>query len=126
MKVQSVRSGGFSTVTTTELDVMRTSALSISRTVATGFVLAALLLASPAAAQGLTWDSGDDDDDYECSMTDHAIRSALARQGYTEVKLNVPSDSRVQARGTKDGVSYVLQVSTCNGRVYSRQPRGAA
>jgi hypothetical protein len=104
---------------------MRFSARNISRTVATGFVLAALLLSSPAAAQGLTWDD-DDDDDYECSMTDHAIRSALTRQGYSEIKLNVPSDSRVQARATKDGVAYVLQVNTCNGRVYGRQPRGAA
>ncbi len=85
---------------------------------------ASIPIAALATAQSLAGDGDDDDDEYECSMTDHAIRASLSRQGYTQIMLNVPIDNAVRAHGTKGGMAYVLKVSTCNGRILDRRPHG--
>lgn len=56
-----------------------------------------------------------------CLTTNHAIRRAIARQGYSNIYLNVENDRRIQARATKGKWVYLLTVNSCSGRVLSRE-----
>ncbi|RYE87158.1 MAG: hypothetical protein EOP19_04980 [Hyphomicrobiales bacterium] len=56
-----------------------------------------------------------------CLLSNSGIRRAIARQGYTNIFLNVENDQRVQARATRGKWVYLLNVNSCSGRILERQ-----
>ena len=54
-------------------------------------------------------------------LTDRQIRNAVARQGYSNIYLNVANRHRIQVRATRGGWVYLLRVSTCTGAIIDRQ-----
>lgn len=56
-----------------------------------------------------------------CLGTNHLIRQAVARQGYTNIYLNVEHDQRIEVRATKGKWVYLLEVNACSGRILERK-----
>jgi hypothetical protein len=46
-------------------------------------------------------------------QTDHQIRRAIARAGFSNVYLNAPIGTRIRARGTRSGVVYLIDYDYC-------------
>lgn len=82
------------------------------------------MVAMPAQAQ-LFFDFGGAGEFYDgpsrlCLGTNHLIRRAISRQGYTNIYLNVEHDQRIEARATKGKWVYLLNVNACSGRILER------
>lgn len=50
-------------------------------------------------------------------LTDHQIREAIARRGYTNIALNVANGKRIQVRATQDGWVYLIDFDFCADRI---------
>jgi hypothetical protein len=50
-------------------------------------------------------------------LTDYQLRRAVARQGFTNIYLNVRHEHRIQVRATQGDWVYLLRVSTCSGAI---------
>jgi hypothetical protein len=86
---------------------------------------ATLAVAPPALADGPHFGFGfgfnpffDDDRVPYCpELTDYQLRRAVARQGFTNIYLNVRHNHRIEVRATQGEWVYLLRVSTCSGLV---------
>lgn len=56
-----------------------------------------------------------------CLGMNSLIRRAIARQGYTNIFINVEHDQRIEARATQGKWVYLLEVNACSGRVLERK-----
>lgn len=54
-------------------------------------------------------------------LSDSQLRRAIRDQGYRNVALNVERGNRIQARGTRGGWVYLLEVNSCSGRILDRE-----
>jgi hypothetical protein len=63
---------------------------------------------------------------YFTCLTDAQIRDALLARGFTDISLNVLRERHVTARGTLDGVVYLLDYNFCADRIESRRAVRAA
>jgi hypothetical protein len=54
-------------------------------------------------------------------LTDYQLRRAVARQGFTNIYLNVRHNHRIEVRATRGEWVYLLRVSTCSGSVLGSQ-----
>jgi hypothetical protein len=101
----------------------------VTRAAAVALALAAVSLAgAPAQAQGFSFGFHIGDDGFFtrrplrlCLLTDSQLRRAIRQQGYHDIFLNVANDNRIQARATRGSWVYLLNVSTCTGRILSRE-----
>lgn len=80
------------------------------------------LVPMPAAAQvSFGFHFGDEPRDFypqlPMCLTDHQIREAIARRGYTSIALNVPNEKRIQVRATQDGWVYLIDFDFCADRI---------
>lgn len=88
---------------------------------------AALALSSPAAAQSFNFGFhfGDEARDFKPRMaicfSDHQIREAIARRGYTQISLNVPNEGRIQVRATRGNWVYLIDYDYCRDWVRGTQ-----
>lgn len=84
----------------------------------------ALLAVVPASAQGgfsFGFFYGDEKRDMHpplaMCLTDAQIRRAIAARGYTDIRLNVPNDKRIQVRARRDGGLYLIDFDFCSDEV---------
>lgn len=88
-----------------------------------GVMLATLALVPvPASAQvNFGFHFGDEPRDFypqlPICLTDHQIREAIARRGYTNIALNVANEKRIQVRATQDGWVYLIDFDFCADRI---------
>jgi hypothetical protein len=83
---------------------------------------AATAMPAQAASFGFGFGFGIGDRDKEWApfcveLTDYQIRKAVARQGFTNIYLNVRDHHRIQVRATEGKWVYLLRVSTCTGNI---------
>lgn len=80
------------------------------------------LVPMPASAQvSFGFHFGDEPRDFypqlPMCLTDHQIRQAIARRGYSNIALNVPNEKRIQVRATQDGWVYLIDFDFCADRI---------
>ena len=80
------------------------------------------LVPMPASAQvSFGFHFGDEPRDFypqlPMCLTDHQIREAIARRGYTNISLNVANEKRIQVRATQDGWVYLIDFDFCADRI---------
>lgn len=90
-------------------------------------VIALVLAIPPAAAQGPSFGIffGDEESDFFPEMiscyNDHQVRQAVARQGYSDIALNVEMDKHIQVRAVRNGWVWLLDFNICTGRIEGRE-----
>lgn len=104
------------------LGITRSALTAVALTILSQTML--LPVTAPATAGSLIWDDEDDDDSDEPCMTDFRMRQFLAEAGYSNIKLNSPIGTNWQAKGTQDGVAYLVVVDTCSAWIRQRMPLG--
>lgn len=86
----------------------------------------AVATAVPVQAQGFTFEFGFGNRGRvnpgfpRFCLTEHQLRLAIRDQGYRNVALNVQRGQYIQARGTRGGWVYLLEVNACTGRIVDR------
>lgn len=98
----------------------------VNRIFALAMMTALALAPVPASAQvGFGFHFGDEPRDFypqlPMCLTDHQIREAIARRGYSSISLNVPNGKRIQVRATQDGWVYLIDFDFCADRIRGRQ-----
>ncbi|MET0440089.1 MAG: hypothetical protein ABW043_21555 [Devosia sp.] len=94
----------------------------VKKTIAAAMLSALALVPMPASAQvNFGFHFGDEPRDFypqlPICLTDHQIRQAIARRGYTNIALNVPNEKRIQVRATQDGWVYLIDFDFCADRI---------
>lgn len=96
----------------------------MARTAAFGLaVILALAVSGPVQGQGLSFGFfyGDEKRDMHpplaMCLTDAQIRRAIAERGYSDVRLNVPDNKRIQVRAQRDGSIYLIDFDFCSNRI---------
>ena len=74
----------------------------------------------PAQAQGFSFSLGFGNGPAIC-LTDFQLRRSVENRGYTDVRLNVAIDNRINVRATRDGWIYQLLLNACTGRLLDRE-----
>lgn len=96
---------------------------SIARALVLGLALAGTAL--PVQAQDFQFRFGFGDRMHRpvvcIELTDRQVRNRIAAQGYSNIYLNARDSRRVQSRATRGNWVYLLEVSTCTGRILDRQ-----
>jgi hypothetical protein len=95
------------------------------RTLAVGVLVAATGFAAvpaQAASFGFNWSLTNDDfrhrqERRQCFMTDYQIRQAVRREGFTNIKLAVENNNRIQVTATNEDGVYKLDFDTCKKRI---------
>lgn len=94
----------------------------VKRIFAMAMLMALALAPVPASAQvGFGFHFGDEPRDFypqlPMCLTDHQIREAIARRGYSDISLNVANEKRIQVRATQDGWVYLIDFDFCADRI---------
>lgn len=106
------------------------SAMKILRAALTAAALGTCAAAAAVPAQaagfsfGFGFGYGDHDRDlapFCVEMTDHQLRQAIARKGFTNIYLNVRDHHRIQIKASQGGWVYLLRVSTCTATILDSQ-----
>jgi hypothetical protein len=100
----------------------------ITLSIIAGATLAALAGPAAAAPLPLPWGGfeppgGNAGDVFGIvCKTDRGLRNVLADHGYANVKMNVVDDDahRVQAKGIKDGATWLIVMNSCTGKIIAR------
>ena len=50
-------------------------------------------------------------------LTDYQVRQAIARRGYTNIKLNAPIESQIQVKASRGNAVYLIDFNRCFGRI---------
>lgn len=79
----------------------------------------------PAQAQGFSFSFGfGNNNDNRFGMvclTESQLRRSIRDRGYSDVRLNVEMNNRIQIRATRNGWIYLLDVNACTGRILDRE-----
>lgn len=94
----------------------------VKKIIAAAMLSALALAPMPASAQvSFGFHFGDEPRDFypqlPMCLSDHQIREAIARRGYTNISLNVANEKRIQVRATQDGWVYLIDFDFCADRI---------
>ena len=73
--------------------------------------------AGPSFSFGFGFGSNFNDRFPVICMTDYQIRNYFADRGYSDVKLNVPNEQRIQVKASRDGATYLIRFNFCTSRI---------